>query len=216
MPVTVQAYALTWVQPYRVECMSITCAFAFSFNRANCAEGCAVTRLSPYFDSDSRRPKNDLGLRPTVSIAAVRFENARALIDRGLTSSQGEDSTSSPSGRPYLVETDDVARNVRAVGYADAKLLVAGRVPVEIVRAPRLKNRNDVLFYLLARSTYPTWRLTASYPARWVDHLTATGGDLLGQSQMSGLRWLEGGATGSFGTVVEPRNATAKFPSSAP
>jgi hypothetical protein len=29
---------------------------------------------------------------------------------------------------------------------------------------------------------------------------------------MRSLRWLEGGATGSFGTAVEPRNATAKFP----
>ena len=26
------------------------------------------------------------------------------------------------------------------------------------------------------------------------------------------LRWLEAGATGSFGTVVEPCNATGKFP----
>ena len=29
---------------------------------------------------------------------------------------------------------------------------------------------------------------------------------------MSALRWLEAGATGSYGTVVEPCNFTAKFP----
>src|SRR6185436_8281177 len=30
----VQAYALTWAAPYRVECMSITSAFAFGFDPA--------------------------------------------------------------------------------------------------------------------------------------------------------------------------------------
>jgi uncharacterized protein (TIGR03790 family) len=29
---------------------------------------------------------------------------------------------------------------------------------------------------------------------------------------MSVLRWIEAGATGSYGTVVEPCNFTAKFP----
>jgi uncharacterized protein (TIGR03790 family) len=29
---------------------------------------------------------------------------------------------------------------------------------------------------------------------------------------MSSLRWLEAGATGSYGTVVEPCNFTQKFP----
>jgi uncharacterized protein (TIGR03790 family) len=212
-PTTVQAYALTWVQPYRVECMSITSAFAFGFNRAYCAEGCAVTRLSAYFDSDSRRPHSDLGLRPTMSIAALTFDDARALIDRGLVASQRANSKRSPPGRAYLVETDDVARNVRAAGYADAKLLVAGRVAVEIVHAPGLKNRHDVLFYFIGAIDVPDLATNRFVPGAVGDHLTSTGGDLLGHSQMSSLRWLEAGATGSFGTVVEPCNATAKFPS---
>jgi uncharacterized protein (TIGR03790 family) len=32
---------------------------------------------------------------------------------------------------------------------------------------------------------------------------------------MSALRWLEAGATASYGTVVEPCNFTAKFPQPA-
>jgi uncharacterized protein (TIGR03790 family) len=44
------------------------------------------------------------------------------------------------------------------------------------------------------------------------DHLTSTGGDLLSTSQMSSLRWLEAGATASYGTVVEPCAFPAKFP----
>ena len=45
------------------------------------------------------------------------------------------------------------------------------------------------------------------------DHLTSSGGNLTGNGdQMSSLRWLEAGATGSYGTVVEPCNYLAKFP----
>jgi hypothetical protein len=44
------------------------------------------------------------------------------------------------------------------------------------------------------------------------DHLTSAGGVLFGGSQMSSLRWLEAGATGSYGAVVEPCNFPAKFP----
>lgn len=211
-PKAVQAYALTWVTPYSVECMSITSAFAFGFDRAYCAEGCAFTRLSPYFDSNSRQPYNELGLRPTMSIAATSFDNARALIDRGLTASQRANSGRPPPGRAYLMETDDTARNVRAAGYADAKLLVAGRVPVEIVKSPGLKNRDDVLFYFIGAKNVPDLATNHFVPGAVGDHLTSTGGNLLGFSQMSSLRWLEAGATGSYGAVVEPCNFTAKFP----
>jgi hypothetical protein len=49
-------------------------------------------------------------------------------------------------------------------------------------------------------------------PGALADHLTSLGGDLLGQSQMSSLRWLEAGATASYGTVSEPCNHWQKFP----
>jgi uncharacterized protein (TIGR03790 family) len=49
-------------------------------------------------------------------------------------------------------------------------------------------------------------------PGAVADHLTSFGGDLLGNGQMSVLRWLEAGATGSYGTVVEPCNLLEKFP----
>jgi uncharacterized protein (TIGR03790 family) len=146
--------------------MSITSVFAFGFNRAYCGEDCAPTRLSSCYDSDSRRPHSDLGLRPTISIAAINFDNARALIDRGLAASQRANSTRSPPGRAYLVETDNVARNVRAAGYADARLLVAGRVPVEIVRSPGLKNRDDVLFYFIGAIDVPDLATNRFVPGR--------------------------------------------------
>lgn len=44
------------------------------------------------------------------------------------------------------------------------------------------------------------------------DHLTSAGGVLFGKNQMSILRWLDAGATGSYGAVVEPCNFPQKFP----
>jgi hypothetical protein len=49
-------------------------------------------------------------------------------------------------------------------------------------------------------------------PGAVADHLTSAGGRLTGSRQMSALRWLQAGATGSFGTVVEPCNLLGKFP----
>jgi hypothetical protein len=68
---SIQAYALTWVSPYRVDCMSITTAFTFGFDTAFCAETCKLTRVSPYFNSPVRLPFTQLGIRPTMSIAAA-------------------------------------------------------------------------------------------------------------------------------------------------
>jgi uncharacterized protein (TIGR03790 family) len=56
-------------------------------------------------------------------------------------------------------------------------------------------------------------------PGALADHLTSFGGDLLESAekngQMSSLRWLEAGATASYGTVSEPCNHWQKFPNPA-
>ena len=49
-------------------------------------------------------------------------------------------------------------------------------------------------------------------PGAVADHLTSLGGQLTDSPQMSALRWLEAGATASYGNVVEPCNFPAKFP----
>lgn len=206
-PPEVQAYALTWVKPYRVDCMSITTAFAAGFDRAFCSEGCRRTRLSPYFDSNSRRPYTDLGWRPTMSIAALAFKQARRLIDRGAAAGQG-----AALGRAYLVQTDDVHRNVRAATFADAKRMVSPRIDLEIVKAPALQEKHDVMFYFIGAVAVDKLETIRFLPGAVADHLTSFGGDLTGTRQMSSLRWLEAGATGSYGTVVEPCNVPGKFP----
>jgi uncharacterized protein (TIGR03790 family) len=206
-PAQVQAYALTWVKPYRVDCMSITTAFAAGYDKAFCSTGCKPTQLSPYFNSDSRRPYDDMGLRPTMSIAALDLNHAQQLIDRGAAAGRA-----AVGGKAYLLETSDAARNVRSQTYADARRMVEPLIDVEITRAPALRDKRDVMFYFIGATRVEDLSTNRFLPGAVADHLTSAGGDLTGSSQMSSLRWLEAGATGSYGTVVEPCNLLGKFP----
>jgi uncharacterized protein (TIGR03790 family) len=207
-PESVQFYALTWLRPFRVECMSITSAFALGFDTAYCADGCRRTRLSPYYGSDTGQPWRDLHMRPTMSIAASSVAYARELIDRGIAA----DGTH-PLGTAYLVRTGDAARDVRATSYPQARDALAGRVEVKLEHASGITGRRDVMFYFIGSVEVPGIEHNTYLPGAVADHLTSTGGVLVGGEQMSSLRWLEAGVTGSYGTVVEPCNLVGKFPS---
>ena len=206
-PKHIQAFALTWAQPWRVDCMSITSAFAFGFDPAYCASGCKATRPSPYFNSGTARPFEAYKIRPTMSLAAARVDEAKQLIDRGVASDG-----SNPAGTAYLVSTTDKARNVRAAGYAALRAQMQRILPTEIVEANALENKHDVMFYFTGLTHVASLNSNTFLPGAIGDHLTSSGGDLFGASQMSSLRWLEAGATGSYGAVVEPCNFPAKFP----
>jgi uncharacterized protein (TIGR03790 family) len=210
LPASVQAYALTWAQPYRVDCMSITAAFALGFDAASCASGCAATRISAYYDSATARPFADLHLRPTMIVAARTLEEARRLIDRGVQSDG-----SAPAGTAYLISSGDRDRDVRREGYADAAMIAAGRMRTQIVSTRALRARSDVMFYFIGAAQVPDLETNHFLPGAVADHLTSTGGMLTDSEQMSSLRWLEAGATGSYGAVVEPCNIPAKFPNPA-
>jgi uncharacterized protein (TIGR03790 family) len=204
----VEAYVLTWMLPYRVDCMSITSAFAFGFSDAYCADTCKQTKPSPYFDSPVRRPFAQLGIRPTMALAAANFDDAKALIDRGVAS----DGTR-PKGTAYLVSTHDAARNVRSYTYPLVEQLFKGRLAIRRPEQDTLKNANDVLFYFIGKHTVEGLETLRFLPGAIADHLTSAGGWFEAESgQMSSIRWLQAGATASYGTVVEPCNLTPKFP----
>lgn len=205
-PYAVQAYALTWAAPYRVGCMSITSAFALGFDEKYCSEGCEATAASPYFDQRSSKPYEDFGLRPTMAIAATTFPNAKALIDRGIRSDYDR-----PRGTAYLLSTSDAARNTRA-GLFPQVFGVAEDFAVETRQADRLQGRRDVMFYFTGSTHVADLHDNRFLPGAIADHLTSFGGMLTDSPQMSSLRWLEAGATGSYGTVVEPCNFPQKFP----
>ncbi len=207
-PENVQAYALTWAMPYRVGCMSITSAFATGYDIRYCAaKRCDPTQKSPYFDSLSTQPYQDFRLRPTMSLAATDFTNAKALIDRGIASDG-----SFPQGTAYLLSTSDAARNVRATQYPETMAYFHSYIKFKMEKTDTLRNAKDVLFYFTGLTKVADLNTLRFVPGAVADHLTSAGGVLNNTSQMSCLRWLEAGATGSYGTVVEPCNFPQKFP----
>jgi uncharacterized protein (TIGR03790 family) len=206
----VQAYAVTWAAPYRVECMSITAAFAFGFDEDFCADGCKATRPSAYYNSRLRRPFTQLGMRPTMAIAALSLRHAKELIDRGVQSDGSQ-----PPGTAYLVSTSDKTRNVRSKNYHEVERLSAGRIRVSRLTQDALEGKVDVLFYFTGRDRVEVLNTLRFLPGAIADHLTSTGGMLTDSEQMSALRWLEAGATGSYGAVIEPCNLPQKFPEPA-
>ncbi|MFP5380635.1 MAG: TIGR03790 family protein [Gammaproteobacteria bacterium] len=206
-PKHIQAYVLTWTQPWRVDCMSITAAFAFGFDPAFCADGCKPTRESPYFNSSTTRPFDAYRVRPTMSLAAASVDAAKKLIDRGVASDG-----SNPDGTAYLVSTADKARNVRAAAYPALRALLHQAFATEVVEADRVENKPDVMFYFTGLAQVPAIERNTYLPGAIADHLTSFGGDLLGTGQMSSLAWIDAGATGSYGTVAEPCNFPTKFP----
>lgn len=209
LPPAVQALALTWTYPYRVGCMSVTTAFAMGYGTRFCAEGCKPTAPNPYFDSASREPWRELRVRPTMLLAASNFDNAQRLIDRGRRS---DGSGLTAPGRAYLVVTPDRARSSRAPGFPGVRAALGDRIPVEIVQTDGLRDRYDVMFYFTGAMQVPYLDTLGFLPGALADHLTSVGGALNGTHQMSALRWLEAGATASYGTVVEPCNFPQKFP----
>lgn len=210
LPPRIQALALAWTAPYRVGCMSITSAFAFGFNDRYCASGCVMTAASDYFDSSSRAPFDNFRIRPAMLLAANDLQAATALIERGIKA----DGTL-PDGAAYLLETSDKARSARKVFFNETQRAFDDQLRVHVMQADTLKDASDVMFYFTGLVQVPDLKTNHFLPGAAADHLTSFGGQLTDSSQMSALRWLEAGATGSYGTVVEPCAFTTKFPNPA-
>ncbi|WMJ07777.1 TIGR03790 family protein [Nitrosomonas sp. sh817] len=209
-PDYVQAFAVAWTAPYRVGCMSLTSALAFGFDQKYCADTCAPTALNPYFNSPGTKPYNDYRIRPAMMLAGTTFEHVKAMIDRGIRSDR-----TFPKGQAYLLSTSDTARNSRAPGFQLIKDEFSGVFPIQILETDHIADRDDVLFYFTGLIRIPMLDTLNFLPGAIADHLTSFGGMLTDSLQMSSLRWLEAGATASYGTVVEPCSFPQKFPAPA-
>ena len=204
----VQALALAWTQPFRVECMSVTAAFALGFDPASyCAEGCVTTKPSPYFNSASYAPYTDHRVRPAMLLAAHDVASAKQLIDRGLRSDE-----SWPEGKAYLMNTSDSGRNVRAETYERVKAVLGPAYPIEQVDANALEGKSDIMFEFTGVAQVAKMTSNKFLDGAMADHLTSWGGGLIGYDQTTALDWLSAGATGSYGTSTEPCSFRAKFP----
>ncbi len=204
----VQAYALAWTLPYRVECMSVTAAFAFGFDPgAYCAEGCQTTKPSPYFNSRSSAPFTDFQLRPAMLLAGDSVEGAKRLIDRGLRSDE-----SWPEGKAYLLNTSDRSRSVRAESYERVRAALGAAYPIEEISANALEGKDDVMFEFIGIAQLAAMTTNRYLDGAIADDLTSFGGALVGYDQTTALQFLTAGATGSYGTSSEPCNFRQKFP----
>ncbi|HFE47261.1 MAG TPA: TIGR03790 family protein [Nannocystis exedens] len=211
----IQALALTWTTPYRVGCMSVTSAFALGFDEAYCSTPCNPTKPSGLYATDVQLPYSELGIRPAMSIAATSEESAMALIDRGIAA----DNTF-PTGDGYLVRTTDKARSVRWPAFVSAvdawqngdSLALTYVDNADGMGSNLVANSENVLFYFTGLANVGEIGSNSYLPGALADHLTSYGGQVPDSSQMSVIKWLEAGVSGSYGTVVEPCNFPEKFP----
>lgn len=208
MPAHVQALLLTWAKPYKVECMSITSAFAFGFDSAYCSDGCKPTKSSSYARVDTLQPYTDLGMRPTMLLPAETLEQAKQWIDRGVVAKNNQ------RVKAILLDTSNTARNVRSKGFNKAITHLSSYVDIDVVKADSVKNKKQIMFYFTGVANVAHLQDNQFLPGAIGDHLTSFGGQLFNDSngQMSILKWLHAGAAGSYGAVVEPCNFIEKFP----
>jgi uncharacterized protein (TIGR03790 family) len=215
LPANVQALVLTWLWPFRVDCMSVTSAFAFGFNTSFCGQ-CTPTAPSPLYNSTSTAPFTDFGVRPAFLLAGWSAQSALRTLAAGIAA----DGTH-PRGDGFAFRTFDVARSVRFQEFQAATANMAGRVnqTYEDCRAPNcsdwgyLVGQQRVLTYWQSIIRVANLSTNTFLPGAVGDHLTSYGGILTNTSgQMPCLEYTEAGATASFGTVVEPCNFCQKFP----
>ncbi len=203
-----QVILLAWTAPYAVECNSITSALTLGFDAKQCADTCGVGKPSPYFDSASKKPFDDLRIRPAMLLPNDSFMRTKALIDRGVQSDAGIFRATA-----YYLTTSDTNRNSRAPFFPPSGLNIprAG-LAIMNMRSDKLVGARDIMIYQTGLANVDGLETLGFLPGALADHLTSFGGDLAGKGQMSSLRWLDAGATASYGTVSEPCNYWQKFP----
>lgn len=220
LPTGIQATLLTWAAPSRVtgDCsMGITSAMALGFDTRYCnatTTACVATAASPLYDSESRRPQADHGLRPSMLLGATTLDAAKALISRGVAAD-----ASLPAGEGWLVRTTDADRSVRWTDFSGLPAAWGGALTLNYVDnsagspgANSLSDKSGVLFYLTGLAGVANLSTVQFRPGALADTLTSFGGRLPGVSgQMPVTAWLDAGATASYGTVEEPCNMPQKF-----
>jgi len=215
----VQGLALSWTQPYRVDCMSVTSAFTLGFDAKYCSvysnNSCSGTARSPYYNSDSSRPFTDLGMRPAIMLAGATVNDALALINRGVAADN-----SLPAGKGFFVRTTDANRSVR---WPDFTSFVSGWNPQNPIAmnyvdnssgagSNAISNESAVMFYHTGLAQVSNIATNTYLPGALADHLTSWGGVVPTGPQMSVTEWISAGVTGSYGTVMEPCAYEQKFP----
>jgi len=200
---SVRAVLFVWTAPYAVECNGLTAAYTLGFDAAQCSKPCGPGRANPYFNH-GQLPQ---GMRLSMLLPAAEGAVARAVVDRGRVAG-----FSMPAAGAYFLRTSDKARNARAPFFPPSASVPARRLQIHTLHQDVLEGVDDIMLYQTGAARVDKLETLHFLPGALADHLTSWGGDLLGERQMSSLRWLEAGATASYGTVSEPCSHWQKFP----
>ena len=154
------------------------------------------------------------GTAPTNSFLAMMLTDsnlagAELVLSRGVAS----DSTF-PAQTVYLAQTSDVARNVRFWEFDNALFDAHVRGDISVLRI--LSDSTSFTNLLGLLTGLETFSLPSGLFAAGAmgDTLTSFAGELFEPTlETIALVFLEAGATGSYGTVIEPCNYPEKFPS---
>ncbi len=201
----VKAVLMVWTAPYAVECNGITAAYTLGFDAAQCAKPCGPGTQSPLFNN----AQPAVAARPSMLLPTESVEQARALIERGKASG-----FRMPTAGAYFLVTSETARNSRAAFFPPSGTVAQRKLAIHRLREDAIEGKRDIMFYQTGKAWVDKLETLQFLPGALADHLTSVGGDLLGTAQMSSLKWLEAGATASYGTVTEPCNHWQKFPNS--
>ncbi len=181
---------------------AITCAAPpFSFNSYAFSE--SVFRDSP----PDTAPANAF---LAMMLTGTNLEAAKQTVDQGVTS----DGTF-PSAPVFLASTYDGSRDVRAVLFDDTifDTRVQGNMLVVRTNQDTPYGLSGLLGYQTGLQNFSILPQTF-VPGAMADDLTSYGGVILvPNDQTTLLAFTAAGATASYGTVVEPCNDPAKFPS---
>ena len=203
----IQAVLMVWSAPYAVECNSITSAYTLGYDAGQCMKTCNPGKASTYFNSNTGQPFSQLGMRLSMLLPIDYVEEAKAVVDRGTASGFAV-----PAASAYYLSTSEGARNSRAPFFPPAGVVRQRKLTIKNMKADVLEGAQDVMVYQTGMAKVDKLDTLHFLPGALADHLTSFGGDLQGTSQMSSQRWLEAGATASYGTVSEPCNYWQKFP----
>lgn len=218
----VQGLLLTFTTPYRVDCMGASAAFALGFDERWCQPGppCNPTDAGPYFQSDTRTPWQDFGMRPAMMLYHEDLTTAEAWIARGLAADGALYGLDGDRAVGRFVHTSDSARSVRTADFERATRALDASAGIELavvdattgeeplVEGNELVGETDLLFYLTGIPTLSRISENTYLPGALADHLTSFGGVFPGSSQTPATAWLEAGATASYGSAIEPCNYT--------
>jgi uncharacterized protein (TIGR03790 family) len=205
----IQVIVLMWTTPYAVNCNSITSAITLGYEPKQCEDTCAVGKKNPYFNNASRNPYKDLKMRLSILLPTDSIDLAKSIIDKGVFSAFNLNESTA-----YFLKTKDEARSKPRERFfpTDLTKFESKKIVMRTIHADSIKDKKDVMFYFTGAASVPNLETLNFMPGAIADHLTSAGGILYNEWQMSSLKWLEAGASGSYGSVSEPCNYWQKFP----